>query len=749
MDRNRICAAVLLSVLGTGCVVLPEAQLPNTDDRTLVVLDQNWEGAERSQFYHQSQGTIIVPYDWFMALEQPEIKFFGDVGLFRDDEYLSRYGFLPGRPVPIHQGDESGFVSPDGCTPSDDPDSPDYNCGLPVGFARTSIPLSGAVPGFDDADGDPDVVGISCATCHTGELHYGDVAIRIDGATNMVDVTQFQSALGGALLLTQRLPFRFTRFADRVLGEPQPPMDRNDPDFEADWATYEAQRDAYEESKDEEYDRLRDRLDEFIASKSDESLTAIRKGLYNSWPGGFGRTDALARITNMVFATETGIDENLAVGNAPVKFPSIWDAPYFAWAQYNASIEQSMTRNIGEALGVRARVLYPPGGEMWDIEQENQVQSTVDVAGLFAIETLLRGRDGDYFGGLSSPVWPEQYFGQITWPEAHAGKEIYDRVCAACHLPALADMVEPAANGFLRPSAQSMQDGAWVSNNNPAMLGDLVAAPFEDEEFFLDLGEVNLGTLRTDPGQAENFARNIIDTQNLLFPKVPRFDPDGGDKLQFPQRMVPAGVGLQMVTIAIADAFYDEVDGQTRQERDAFIDALPANLRAADGEPIAAVFEGDRYSDIDRDTWNGRRAPAAVAEPKYRAHPLNGIWASPPYLHNGSIPSIYELLSPHAERSETFFAGNREYDPRNVGYEHGRFKGGFLYDTRVEGNSNTGHLFQSGAPGDGVIGGEFSDTDRLNIIEYLKSLCPPGRRTIHPTPDDPAGPHQLCAESIR
>ena len=71
----------------------------------------------------------------------------------------------------------------------------------------------------------------------------------------------------------------------------------------------------------------------------------------------------------MVFGTEMDRDDNLAVGSAPVKFPSIWDAPYFSWAQYNGSVEQSMVRNVGEALGVRARVDFNPGGKQWGTQR--------------------------------------------------------------------------------------------------------------------------------------------------------------------------------------------------------------------------------------------------------------------------------------------------------------------------------------------------------------------------------------------
>src|SRR4029453_12561907 len=108
-------------------------------------------------------------------------------------------------------------------------------------------------------------------------------------------------------------------------------------------------------------------FDAFLKSKEQGQATATewRKYLYLGHPGGFGRTDALARIGNWIFGTELENDDNLVVGSAPVKFPSIWDSPYYSWAQYNGSVEQAMVRNLGEVLGGRAPPPPPPGGQVW------------------------------------------------------------------------------------------------------------------------------------------------------------------------------------------------------------------------------------------------------------------------------------------------------------------------------------------------------------------------------------------------
>jgi hypothetical protein len=109
----------------------------------------------------------------------------------------------------------------------------------------------------------------------------------------------------------------------------------------------------------------------------------------------------------------------------------------------------------------------------------------------------------------------------------------------------------------------------------------------------------------------------------------------------------------------------------------------------------------------------------------YKANPAEGMWASPPYLHNGSVPNLYELLSPAKERSKTFFLG-RDFDPVKVGVDTSGASGKLLFDTSLFGNSNIGHSFENGS-GPGVIGPLLTEEERSALIEYMKSI-----------PDEPA-----------
>ncbi|HSX80976.1 MAG TPA: cytochrome c, partial [Candidatus Saccharimonadia bacterium] len=99
----------------------------------------------------------------------------------------------------------------------------------------------------------------------------------------------------------------------------------------------------------------------------------------------------------------------------------------------------------------------------------------------------------------------------------------------------------------------------------------------------------------------------------------------------------------------------------------------------------------------------------------YVAVPLDALWIRAPYLHNGSVPSLTDMLALPADRPEVFYRGYDVYDPDKVGFvssgpEAERY--GFRYDTRLPGNSNQGHLW----------GTDLSAEDKKALIEYLKTL---------------------------
>lgn len=94
---------------------------------------------------------------------------------------------------------------------------------------------------------------------------------------------------------------------------------------------------------------------------------------------------------------------------------------------------------------------------------------------------------------------------------------------------------------------------------------------------------------------------------------------------------------------------------------------------------------------------------------------LDGIWARAPYLHNGSVPSMEDLLKPPSERPTVFSRGYDVYDQKKIGFVSDgpeAERNGFRYDTKVTGNSNVGHLY----------GTDLAPDARQALIEYLKTL---------------------------
>lgn len=188
----------------------------------------------------------------------------------------------------------------------------------------------------------------------------------------------------------------------------------------------------------------------------------------------------------------------------------------------------------------------------------------------------------------------------------------------------------------------------------------------------LSVVNIPLDVIGTDPIYAEKFAGQTFDIA----------------KLSGESNRVSGAQALAYVTEMVKNRAYDKLS-YTESQRD-----------FANGEGRKNIMKGDLV---------------------YRARTLNGVWSSAPYLHNGSVPNIYELLSPVAERSSKFWLGSYEYDPEMLGFKNMKVSGGFLFDTSIPGNGNKGHEF-SDKKGVGVIGRLLSSEERFEIIEYLKSM---------------------------
>lgn len=142
-----------------------------------------------------------------------------------------------------------------------------------------------------------------------------------------------------------------------------------------------------------------------------------------------------------------------------------------------------------------------------------------------------------------------------------------------------------------------------------------------------------------------------------------------------------------------------EYIGTDRGRLDSFSEALVERIKALTPKDTAYV---DYYRPFHK--TNG-----------YVNGILDGIWLRGPYLHNGSVPSLWDLLQAPELRPEVFYRGSDILDPEKVGFAsagQGVEKTGFRYDTRVKGNGNGGHLH----------GTKLSEADKRALLEYLKTL---------------------------
>jgi len=106
----------------------------------------------------------------------------------------------------------------------------------------------------------------------------------------------------------------------------------------------------------------------------------------------------------------------------------------------------------------------------------------------------------------------------------------------------------------------------------------------------------------------------------------------------------------------------DFAENLPRENLDALLDPKLSAKAKADAMIKIRAFINARLSNL----FN---PPPAVAGAAYESRMLNGIWATAPYLHNGSVPNLWELLKPAKHRTASFMAGSRVFDPKNVGYD--------------------------------------------------------------------------------
>ncbi|MEM1140976.1 MAG: di-heme-cytochrome C peroxidase [Pseudomonadota bacterium] len=632
-----IGGTVLFAAAYVGLKVLLEPDLTRETVTELRYLNDGWNDAQRDRYYFTAQGTELLGlrYQWLVNLELPLSE-----QRLASAESMRGWGFIvdPGqRPKAANPGN------------------------LPVGLTQHPDPDTGEA-----------MLDLTCALCHTGELHYEGYALRIDGGQAMQSVPtaargEFITTLAAAAIETYINPAKWQRFADRTAGV---------------------------DAKDREL--LRSQFRQFL-----QTIWQFVRG-----PGapkwypteeGRGRTDAVGRIANVVFGRNLGLPDNYRKADAPVSYPFLWDIWRFDWVQYTGFTNQAMARNIGESLGVLAPVaLVNDAGEL--LPEDEFGRSTINIHGMHCIETTLRS--------LEPPRWPEDILGNIEITSAQRGKDLFAERCAFCHGPHPSEPYQwPVASG---PGDEL--DNPLSSNWRWDMAGDTSdiggeAVRVDWRQSVWALPWIETKVIGTDATAANNFMDSRYSPGALA--------PGGAD--------VNAGDGLQVLLNKLVPVLYER-----------------SGIQSAD------------IADYD-----GLNVPFRISNRRaYKARPLHGVWATPPFLHNGAVPTIHDLLSPHRARPSTFYVGHREYDPGKLGYVTEKQPGSFLHDTSLPGNSNTGHLFTD-ADVPGRIGHRLSERERADLLEYIKVLGNPDFSTAlggdpqnwsrYSRPVSHAGDHTACA----
>ncbi|GAA5508036.1 catalase family protein [Novipirellula caenicola] len=347
-------------------------------------LDQGWSDEQRHEFYFTPQGSQLIPYQWFLALEQVD----SDVP-FRDAANLRRYGLLPSEPTERNpDGLPIGFVR-DGVVATEstrvaEPSSTARS----LAKAATRFEIKKAYLGVNfDKKLYPKEretwFGLTCAACHTHEIEYGGKTIRIDGGSMQADIESFLADLGKALQATHTDPEKLARFASRI-GRAQPDM----PEFK------------------DEVKQIADAVNRLVERNRAKH------------PYGFARLDAFGAILNAVCETALNEPANRRESNAPVSFPSLWNTPEMGYVQWGASADFPEARNVGEVLGVFASFTVAPGEQPFD--------STVRLKNLIKLEHELIKK-------LRAPDWPEAVFGKLDDDKVKLGQQLFAKNCQSCH----------------------------------------------------------------------------------------------------------------------------------------------------------------------------------------------------------------------------------------------------------------------------------------------------------------------------
>jgi hypothetical protein len=382
---------------------------------------------------------------------------------------------------------------------------------------------------------------------------------------------------------------------------------------------------------------------------------------------GFSRVDALGQIINAIAvlhlqAAPELLEANHRAPRAPVSYPFLWLTSRLDWVQWAPIASSPIGRNAGEVLGVFGQVRLTAPGD------PQRFTSSVRFRNLHALE--------GWVDRLRPPSWPEATFGALG-PCPLGGR----------------------AKACSRPIARA------ATTCPPFRMTD--ARLSADEARFIRVSGVPLRVVGTDG----TYLRALNDRQVATGPLADLFDGAAS---------VPApGYFLQTVKTAVEHG--TAAEGLSRQEllyTGAARACPPFTSRRMINQipPPTGRFEARGICDIARERPFLRFLPERWAPPvefaeAMKAGPLLGIWATGPFLHNGSVPTLEDMLQPPQLRPKVFWVGGRELDVARVGFVSDEAPGLFRFDTALPGNSNQGHAFPA-TP--------FTPAQRAAVIEFLK-----------------------------
>lgn len=278
-----VCSSLVLMLCVSGCVG-PKYVARDSS------LSQNWNEDDRKKFYQTSQGSQLLRYDWFLALEKPASE-----EMFLEDK-LHRFGYLP---------------DPFGSNEDYNPDN------LPIGFVKDDD------KGFIDGKPvDGPWVGMTCAACHTSKIHINDNAFLIDGGPTDADFYAFIYELSESLKATAKIDGKYTRFEERVGKRAGLRTD------------------------------LKKAANRFYSYVQQSTPNPGLDPDKQQW--GKARLDAVTLILNTVAFGQNPVDENVKLPVSPVSYPFLWDTAQQPHNQWNGVSVGALSRNTTEVLGVFA-----------------------------------------------------------------------------------------------------------------------------------------------------------------------------------------------------------------------------------------------------------------------------------------------------------------------------------------------------------------------------------------------------------